>query len=67
VSGSDAGAGNYYDFTAYTTTQGDTCVSLSFVLHSTAAQNYTPPLPEFDRNAESAVFEQIVATFQWTP
>jgi heat shock protein HslJ len=67
VSGSDAGAGNYYDFTAYTTTQGDTCVSLSFMLHSTAAQNYTPPLPEFDRNAESAVFEQIVATFKWMP
>jgi heat shock protein HslJ len=67
VSGSDAGAGNYYDFTAYTTTEGDTCVSLSFVLHSTAAQNYTPPLPEFDRNAESAVFEQIVATFKWMP
>jgi heat shock protein HslJ len=65
VSGSDAGAGNYYDFTAYTTTQGDTCVSLSFVLHSTAAQNYTPPLPEFNRDAETAIFEQIVGTFQW--
>jgi heat shock protein HslJ len=67
VSGSDAGAGNYYDFTAYTTTQGDTCVSLSFMLHSTAAQNYTPPLQEFDRDAESAIFEQIVATFHWLP
>jgi heat shock protein HslJ len=66
-SGADAGAGNYYEFTAYSTTQGDTCVTLTFVLHSTAAQNYTPPLQEFDREAESAVFEQIVGTFRWLP
>jgi heat shock protein HslJ len=66
-SGADAGAGNYYEFTAYSTTQGDTCVTLSFVLHSTAAQNYTPPLEEFDREAESAVFEEILGTFRWLP
>jgi heat shock protein HslJ len=65
VSGGDAGAGNFYDFTAYSATEGDTCVTLTFVLHSTNAQNYSPPLEEFDYEAESAVFEEIMESFHW--
>lgn len=64
-SGSDAGAGNYYDWTAYSTSQNGTCVSLSFVLHSTQRLNYPTPPPEFDVEEESQVFEEIVSTFRW--
>ncbi|NPV56947.1 MAG: hypothetical protein HPY76_09815 [Anaerolineae bacterium] len=63
--GADAGAGNYYDWTSYSTSQGDTCASLSFMLHSTNALFYDPPIPEFDRDAESAIFIQMVETFEW--
>jgi hypothetical protein len=64
-SGGDAGAGNYYEWVSYSTSWGDTCVSLTFTLHSTNALFYDPPIPEFDREAESAVFDEILATFYW--
>jgi hypothetical protein len=63
--GSDAGAGNYYDWEAYSVVQGSLCISLSFVLHSVAAQNYPTPPPEFDKAAESAVFQTIMSSFTW--
>ena len=59
-SGSDAGAGNIYEWTAYSTVKGSACVSLTFVLHSANRQNYSTPPAEFDSNAESAVFADIV-------
>ena len=64
-SGGDAGAGNYFDWTAYSTMAGDVCVSLVFTLHATNALFYDPPIEEYDAVAESALFEQMVATFAW--
>jgi len=64
-SGSDAGAGNIYDWTAYSTVKGTACVSLSFVLHSSNPGMYSTPPAIFDSNAESAVFAEIVSTFAW--
>lgn len=64
-SGSDAGAGNIYDWTAYSIVKGNACVSLAFVLHSGNIQNYATPPAAFDPNAESAVFADIVSTFTW--
>lgn len=64
-SGSDAGAGNYYDWTAYTTSQNGTCVSLGFVLHSTQPDFYPTPPPVFNGEEETQIFEEIVSTFQW--
>jgi hypothetical protein len=64
--GTEGAAGNFYEWTGYTTARGDVCVSLSYVLHSTNAMNYTPPLAEFDAAAERAVFEEITRTFSWT-
>ena len=64
-SGADAGAGNYYKWTAYSTARDNACVSFGFVLHSTNASNYPTPPPEFDEAAETAVFEQIVGTSRW--
>jgi hypothetical protein len=64
-SGGDAGVGNIWEWVAYSTVWGDTCVSLTFLLHSGNIMNYVPPIPEFDRDAESAVFDEILATFYW--
>ena len=67
-SGSDAGAGNYYQWIAYSTGWEGVCVSFDFVLHSTNRMNYPTPPPEFDFDAETAVFEQIVGSFsRYTP
>jgi hypothetical protein len=64
-SGSDAGAGNYYDWIAYSTGRSDLCVYFDFVLHSTNRFNYPTPPPEFDFNAETADFEKIVGSLHW--
>lgn len=64
--GGDAGAGNYYDWTAYSTMKDDLCISLMFTLHSTNAMFYDPPIEEYDATAESAIFEEMVKSFTWT-
>ena len=64
--GAGAGAGNLYEFVAYSTVSNNNCVSLTFILHSTNPGNYPTPPPEFDKAAESAVFDQIINTFDWT-
>jgi hypothetical protein len=66
-SGGEGAAGNIYIWQAYTTQRGEVCVSLTFVLHSTNAMHYDPPLAEYDEPAEVAVFEEILATFNWLP
>lgn len=61
--GTGVATGNIYDWVAYSTTKDNVCISITFVLHSGALENYaTPPTP-FDRVAESAVFETIMSTF----
>jgi hypothetical protein len=65
VSGGNAGAGNFYEFEAYTVTRGSSCVSLTFVLHSTNRLNYPTPPPQFDKHAEAAVYDEILSTFHW--
>ncbi|HEX2995543.1 MAG TPA: NBR1-Ig-like domain-containing protein, partial [Anaerolineales bacterium] len=44
-SGQGAGAGNRYDWTAYSTTINNACVSMAFVLHSANPGNYATPPP----------------------
>jgi hypothetical protein len=63
--GREGAAGNHYQWVAYSITQGDVCLSLSFVLHSTNPENFATPSAEFNPQQESAVFDQIVATFRW--
>ena len=65
-SGQDAGAGQIYDWIAYSTTKGTACISMSFVLHSTNPFNYPVPPPQYNIAAESAVFTDIMSTFGWT-
>lgn len=64
--GTGVATGNIYDFVAYSTSSDGNCVSLTFVLHSTNPGNSQTPPPEFDKAAESAVFDTIIRTFDWT-
>jgi hypothetical protein len=64
-SASEGAAGNIYQWTGYSTERDTVCASLTGVLHSAQPGNYSTPPPLFDEAAESAVFEQIVATFHW--
>jgi hypothetical protein len=63
--GEEPAAGNLYQFVAYSASRDNACVSLSFVLHSVNPGNFSTPIPVFDYATESAVFEQIVSTYEW--
>lgn len=65
-SGDGAAAGSFYGWQAYSTGHVDRCVTLTFVLHDTSADNYASPPAQADRTAESAVFGVILQTFRWT-
>ncbi len=65
LSGSEGAAGNFYDWSGYSTAHQDLCVSLTFVLHSTDAYNFETPLAEFDRVSESEDIDRILASFRW--
>ncbi|HEX6269521.1 MAG TPA: NBR1-Ig-like domain-containing protein [Anaerolineales bacterium] len=65
--GGDAGAGNFHEWVGYSTLKNNACISMDFVLHSLAAGAFEPPVPEFDKAAESAVFAQVMSTFGWSP
>jgi len=62
-SGQGAAAGNRYDWTAYSTTYNNACISLAFILHSANPGNYPVPPPEFDKAKESAVIDATMATY----
>ncbi len=64
--GQGAATGNRYDWTAYSISREGTCLSLSFVLHSFEPELQPTPPPRYDQAAESAIFDQIMQTFQWT-
>jgi len=65
-SGSTSGAGNTFDWVAYSTLKGTNCISLGFTLHSTTPANYTTPPPTFNMVTESSVFSDIVSSFAFT-
>lgn len=65
-SGTGVGAGNIYDWVAYSTQMENRCISLDFVLHSHHPELSPTPPPEFDRVAEEAIFSEIASTFTWT-
>ena len=66
-SGADAGAGNVYQLTSYSILNGSTCVTITFVLHSSNPQMYDTPPPDYDPVAESQVFAKILNTLQFDP
>ena len=63
--GAEGAAGSLYQWVAYSARRDNVCVSLDFILRSHDPGNFSTPPPVFDFAAESAVFEQIVATYAW--
>lgn len=61
--GFEGAAGNFYDWIAYSTTKGTSCISLTFVMHSIDPGVLTTPPPVYDKNDESAVFTTIMSTY----
>ncbi len=61
--GGDGGTGHLRQWVAYSTLQGNACISLDFILHSLNPGNFPTPPPVFDFAAESTVFSQILSTF----
>lgn len=61
----EGAAGNIYDWTGYSDLSGTLCLSLTFVLHSSDPGAFATPPAQFDKGAESAVFDQVMATFTW--
>lgn len=67
---SGAAAGTASTWVAYTTSNGDRCVSLDYTLRTFDPANLDPtrfpaPPPSVDPRSRSQVFEAIVATFTW--
>jgi hypothetical protein len=61
--GQGAAAGNRFDWTDYSTTRNNACISLAFILHSANPGNYATPPPEFDMVQESAVIGTTMNTY----
>jgi hypothetical protein len=64
-SGADAGAGQRYNSTSYSTLKGATCITITFILHSSNPQMYPTPPPDYDPAAESAIFDEMLGTFRF--
>jgi len=61
----EGAAGNLYNWVGYSDLSGTLCLSLTFILHSSDPGAFATPPAQFDQAGESAVFEQIMATFTW--
>jgi hypothetical protein len=60
----DAGAGNFYDETAYALTGSKPCLGIRYFIHSTNIGNYTPgTVKQFDRAGLVQQFDRIRSTF----
>lgn len=65
--GGGIAAGNFYDWTAYSTLRGSTCVTITFVLHSASSGVYSTEPAAFDKETESEIFPQLLNTFKFDP
>ena len=63
--GSGIAAGNIYDWKSYSSLRRATCITLTFVLHSSSSGVYPTEPVAFDRAAESAIFDEILDTFRF--
>lgn len=65
--GAQGAAGSLFDLVEYSTLRDGVCVNLEFVLQSHDPSSFPTPPPVFDYATETALFDQIVATFMWLP
>lgn len=63
--GQDSGAGHLFRWISYSTPRNNVCVSLNFILDFLNPGTPATPPAVYDEAAESAIFEQIVATYRW--
>jgi hypothetical protein len=63
--GQDRGDTYLFRWTSYSTPRNNVCVILKFVLDSLNPGTPATPGELYDEAAESAIFEQIVATYRW--
>ena len=63
----DAGAGNLYDTTTYSTLRNSQCYSIEYTIHSTQLGNYDPSqgVSAFDQAKVKAVMEGMVQSFKF--
>ncbi|MDP3794548.1 MAG: hypothetical protein Q8R13_01305 [bacterium] len=64
--GREQAADNIYETTSYASTNNDRCFEFSFTLRSANPGVFSRPVPPFNREKESAVFDQILSTFRFT-
>jgi hypothetical protein len=65
--GAFLGANNIFEWTAYSSTHGMHCLTLTFVLHSSNQGVYSTEPAQFDKTAESHVFDQMLDTLRFGP
>jgi hypothetical protein len=65
--GGDGAAGNYYQWTSYSTVNGNACITLTLLLHSLDPGAYSTPPALFDKAAETAVLTDMMSTFGFLP
>lgn len=63
--GVEGATSHIYKWTAYSTRQGNVCVSLDFVLKAVDPGVFLTPPPPYNEVLESAIFEQMASTFAW--
>jgi hypothetical protein len=63
--GGSAGAGSSQGWISYSTARGQICVNLNFTIAATNPEMYDPTPPPYDSDAETAIFADIVSTFEW--
>jgi hypothetical protein len=63
--GGGIAAGNFYETTSYSTVRGESCIAVTFVLHSSSSGVYATEPPPFDEAAESALFDELISTFRF--
>jgi hypothetical protein len=57
--------GNIYETTSYSTQKDASCITITFVLHSSSSGVYSTEPPPFDRVSESAVFDEMLGTLRF--
>jgi len=62
--GEEGAAGSIYYYTSYSTASDLHCVILTFILRSANPGVFDSPPPDFDKEKEVKVFDQIVSTCQ---
>jgi hypothetical protein len=63
--GESGGAGTAQGWVSYSTVSSQICINLNFTIVATNPDMYDPTPPPYNRDAETAIFADIVSTFQW--